>query len=486
MTGSAREASARIPGREYLISIGQDIRFVCRGLVRAPVFTAGVVATLAIGLGINSAVFRIADRVLMRAPAGVVAPRALRRVLVAISSGKRVPSQSSVMSYPQARAVADSRAFARASVYANVRGLRWPDGREVVGIYVDSGYFATLGVRAAIGRLFDRTEVAPGAEIPVVIVSHEYWQRELGAAALAALPLLKIGDRQYRVVGVAPAAFAGIDLDPVQVWLPFGIASLGQGYVNGTLIPWYRSSMMRAIRVVGRLADGESDERAASKAGTALSSLGDWAGGQSVKVELQTIHESRSDAGADMAAKLLARLILVSIVVLLIACANAANLLLARGLRRSRELAVRRALGAGRAQIIRLLVLESTILGIAGGGAAALAGVWIGESLRRLLFPSAHWTTAAVDDRSLLFTVSIALAAGVMAGLAPAVQLTSPDLVTGLKDNRYQPGRRSYNTRAVLIVVQTAFSRCSLHPDCSCGACRSSTPWIWDSIQPDW
>jgi predicted permease len=144
--------------------------------------------------------------------------------------------------------------------------------------------------------------------------------------------------------------------------------------------------------------------------------------------------------------------------VLLIACANAANLLLARALRRRRELAVRLALGGSRSRIVRLLIVESLLLGLAGGVAAALAGYWTGEGLRRLLFPDARWTTAAFDDRALGFTLLIALAAGLVAGLAPALQLTNPDLVSALKDNRHEPGRRSHRTRAVLVVLQTAFS----------------------------
>ena len=161
-------------------------------------------------------------------------------------------------------------------------------------------------------------------------------------------------------------------------------------------------------------------------------------------VILRSINASRDATGSDNTSRLLGRLAGVAIVVLLISCANAANLLLARAMRRRREIAVRLALGGARARIVRLLVVESVMLGMAGGAAAALAGYWTGEGLRRLLFPDGRWTTAAFDDRTLVFTLILALAAGLVAGLAPALQLTNPDLVTALKDNRHQPGRRSH------------------------------------------
>ena len=458
LQSSAEDRERQLSLSDKISGVQQDVRFVLRGLGRSPAFTVGVVATLALGLGINSAVFRIADRVLLRAPVGVIDPSGVRRISGSTPVIGGAPIEAPTFAFPAARIVAESRAFSRASTYASTRGLRAQDGREISGIYVDSSFFALLGVKPAVGRFFDTRETEPGAEIPVIVVGYDYWQRDLGGVALTGGLTTKISDRQYQVVGVTPRGFGGLELDPVDVWLPFGVAALGKAVINGVTIPWYRTNNFRAIRVIGRVPNGVSDARVAAQAGAGLAAIDAEGGNQPRAVILRSLNASRDATGSDNTSRLLGRLAGVAVVVLLISCANAANLLLARAMRRRREIAVRLALGGARARIVRLLVVESVILGLGGGVTAALAGYWTGEGLRRLLFPDGRWATAAFDDRTLLFTLVVALVAGLAAGLAPALQLTNPDLVTALKDNRHQPGRRSHYTRAMLVVLQTAFS----------------------------
>ena len=455
---SAVGKERRLSLRERLASLRQDAQFVLRGLGRSPAFTAGVIATLTLGLGINSAVFRIADRVLLRAPSGVADASSIRRVGSIAARVNGPTTEVSTFSYPEAQTLIESRAFSTAAIYAAGRGLKLADGREFIGAYVDSGFFRLLGVHAGVGRLFDNTETSPGSGIPVVVLSHAYWERELGAAPLTASTTLKIGEKTYHVVGVTPSGFTGVDLDPVDVWLPLGVGEFGRATMNGVAIPWYRTTMSRPLRILGRMPAGASDARIAAQAAAPLAGIDREAGRAPRTVGLHSLMSSSDLSGKDSTGRLIGRLAGVALVVLLIACANAANLLLARALRRRREIAVRLALGGSRTRIVRLLIVESMVLGLAGGVAAALAGYWTGEGLRRLLFPDARWTTAAFDDRALGFTLLIALGAGLLAGLAPSLQLTNPDLVSALKDNRYQPGRRSHRTRAVLVVLQTAFS----------------------------
>jgi predicted permease len=456
---SAVDKERTLTARERAASVWQDAQFVIRGLRRSPAFTAGVVATLALGLGINSAVFRIADRVLFRAPNGVTAPSALRRVGIISTNVRGTPSEVSTFSYPDARMLADSRAFAGVAMYASPsRAQKSADGREVASIYVDSGYFHLLGVRPAVGRFFDASEADVAGNVPVAVIGDAYWKRELGGGPLTTSTTIKLNDKAYHVIGVTPPGFIGFDLDPIDVWLPFGVAELGRATINGTPIPWYKTTMMRALRVVGRVPNGAADARVEMQAAAPIAASDRDAGNRLRSIHLHPIVSSRDLSGNDSSNALVGRLAGVAAVVLLIACANAANLLLARALRRRREIAVRLALGGSRTRIVRLLIVESMTLALIGGLAAGLAGYWTGGGLRRLLFPDAKWSTAAFDDRALAFTLAIALIAGLAAGLAPAIQLSNPDLVNALKDNRHQPGRRSHKTRAVLVVLQTAFS----------------------------
>ncbi len=455
---SADEKDRRLAIDERISSLRQDARFVLRGLRRSPAFAAGVIVTLTLGLGINSAVFRVADRVLLRAPAGVVDAASLRRVITSTPFAGGAPVESGTMSYPDAESILDSRAFRRAAAYAFARTPRLAGGREISGVYVDSGFFAMLGVRATVGRLFDANETQAGSEIPVAVLSYDLWQRELGGAPLTNATSITVSDKRYRVIGVTQRGFTGIDLDPIDLWLPFGVASLGRAVVNGTVIPWYRTNNLRAVRVVGRMMANATDARVATQAVTGIASVDKDHGRLARTLVLRPISSSPDGTAKDSGGRLIGRLAGVAILVLIIACANAANLLLARALRRRREIAVRLALGAARARVVRLLIVESILLGLIGGGAAALGGYWTGEGLRRLVFPDAKWATTAFDDRAIVFTLVIALVAGLIAGLAPALQLTNPDLVSALKDNRHQPGRRSHRTRAILVVVQTAFS----------------------------
>ena len=452
----ARDQRRRLELAERMNELQQDIRYVLRGLSRSPAFTAGGVATLALGLGINSAVFRVTDQVLLRPPVGVESPRAIRRVEWSMKVGQSGPLTGVTFSYPDTRAMLGGEAPVAASLYS-MRTARLPDGREVSTAAVDSGYFHLLGVRPMIGRAFDASETTPGAGLPVVIVSYDYWQRELGGVPLGDAATVTLGGHLHRVVGVAPRGFIGIDLDPIDVWIAFGAGEFGTTTVNGVIIPWYQSDMGRPLRAIVRLPSASAEGVVLTRLSAGIGGK-DKDGGRTARTAiLRPIIPAGDSSKIASTVRLLERLSGVAAIILLIACANAANLLLARGLRRRQEIAVRLAMGASRSRIARLLLVESLALGAAGGTAAAIAGYWTGEALRRVLFPGARWTTSAFDQRSLLFTGLLALVAGLAAGAAPAFQLTNPDLVTALKDVR-RAGARARRTRTTLVVLQTAFS----------------------------
>jgi predicted permease len=321
----------------------------------------------------------------------------------------------------------------------------------------DERFFPLLGVAAHAGRLFDASEARPGSAIPVAVVSFDFWTRRLGGTTPDGSTPVVLGDKTYRLIGVLPRGFSGIELDPVDVWLPFGISDFGRGTINGVVIPWYRTEMLRAMRVIGRPHRGTSDALLAERV-SALLSQADDSNQRRRTALVQSIvppTDSRRIEGTDT---LLARLAAVSSFVLLIACANAVNLLLARSLRRRQEIAIRLAIGASRARLFRLLLLESVMLGLLGGGAAALGGAWTGDALRRLVFPDGRWTSPLLDERTILFTAILAALAGVAAGLVPAMQATKLDLLTALKESRTQARSTFGMTRGALVVLQTALS----------------------------
>ena len=453
----ADRATRRQRVADRLDALRQDLRYVVRSLGRQPVFTVGVIATLALGIGLNAAIFGVADRVLFRAPAGVERAGDVRQLETLDLAAGREPARNIVFSYPQARAVIDAGVLEQGAVTSRIRMLAGADGRDVAIAYADASFLPMLGVRLAAGRFFDPREGAPGADLAVAVVSYDFWQRALAGAPMGKATLTVIG-RAYTVIGVTARGFTGIDLDPVDAWLPLGVADFGRGFVNGVVIPWYRTDMMRAVRVLGRVTATQSDEVATSRVSAAFVQARGPGGVAAARVFLQPIVPAGGGTITEASRRLLARLTGVAAIVLLIACANATHLLLARGLGRHREIATRLAIGASRARVWRLLMIESVVLALAGGVAAAVCGGWAAEALRVVVFPESRWVASTIDARSIALTFALAAAAGLVCGLAPAAQATAPDVASAIRTGRGGSVRRTRFTRATLLTVQTALS----------------------------
>jgi predicted permease len=453
----ADRAARRKSVADRLDALRQDVRYVVRSLGRQPAFTAGVVATLALGIGLNAAIFGVADRVLLRAPAGVDRAGDVRHLETLDLAAGREPAPNIVFSYTQARAVIDAGVLEQGAVTSRIRMMAGADGRDVAIAYADAAFLPMLGVRPAAGRFFDAREGEPGADVAVAVVSYDFWQRALGGAAIGDAALTLSG-RVYTVIGVTAPAFTGIDLDPVDAWLPLGVADFGRGFVNGVVIPWYRSDMLRAVRVLGRAGAADSEDVAASRVSAAFAQARGPGGAAAPRVFLRPIVPAGGGTIPDASRRLLARLAGVAAIVLLIACANATHLLLARGLGRHREIATRLAIGASRARVWRLLMIESVALALAGGVAAAFCGGWAAEALRAVVFPDSRWAASSIDARSIALTFVLAVAAGVACGLAPAAQATAPDVASAIRTGRGGSARRTRFTRATLLTVQTALS----------------------------
>jgi len=231
LLAQARRRRVRLRLGHRLEQLAQDVRYVVRSLLRAPAFSLGVVFTLALGLGINAAVFRVADQVLLRAPAGVGDARTVFKVETTVEFGSG-PLRSTMFSYGDAQRVIESAGFESAAIYSPPRVQRDDQGREIAVSVIDAEYLPVLGVRPAQGRGFLPGEASPGAAPRVALLSHEYWRRAFGRVAPAEGSTIAFGGRTYDVVGVAPPGFSGIDLEPADVWIPLGDGEFGPGMVS--------------------------------------------------------------------------------------------------------------------------------------------------------------------------------------------------------------------------------------------------------------
>jgi predicted permease len=443
----------------------QDLRYATRGLIKAPLFTVGVVLTLALGIGVNATMFGVVDTLFLRPPPGVSEPGRIVRVYFKQNSSYFGWYTQAGTSYP---AYLDLRDHVPAFVQAAaISGGDLALGRgagaiQVKAAAVSAPYFAMLGVRPALGRFFASDEDRVGGA-KVAVLSYGFWQRHFGGDSSVVGRLLPLGQGRYTVIGVGPRGFGGIDIAAADLFIPIvaAAADVASPEAIGTRHwTW--------LEVIAKLGPGVRASDAASQATYAYRNGANAdpedAGNadrlrqnNSTLALLGPIQEARGpQASSD--AKVSAWIGMVGLVVLLIACANVANLLLARGLTRRRELAVRASLGAGRAGLIRLLLAESLLLAGAGGIAALALVEWGGAITRRFLLPELSPDAPIVDGRALLFTGLAVLATTLLIGLIPSIQASRTDLVESLKSGGHGLTRSGGRTRAALLVAQLALT----------------------------
>jgi predicted permease len=327
------------------------------------------------------------------------------------------------------------------------------DARSVKVAYASADLFPLLGVQPARGRFFTAIEDATTGASRVVVLSDGAWKSWLGGAADALGRTLVLGGETFTVVGVAPPGFTGPQFNRVDAWIP--------GSLFGARITanWTTAWGAQWLQIVGRLKPGVTFEQAGLDA-TAIHRRGYTGDDVTDRTARFTVASLRAnESGAEsMDVRILRWLTGVSALVLLIACANIANLLLARGLRRSREVAIRAALGAGRLRLVRLLLLESLLL--AAGGAVLGLGVayQLGSAARSLLFPAVEWTAAPVNVRMLAASMAIAIVTGLLMGIVPALRSTRARLTDALKTGAREGGGRRSALRSGLTVAQAALS----------------------------
>lgn len=426
------------PDMDWLLG---DLRYAIRTFLRTPAFTLAAVFMLALGIGASSAMFSVINAVLLRP---LPYPDSDR--LVSVAQTGSGPFSSGVVGHPTFFAWRrGSRSFSDLAAYTGFQAnLVSPAGpEEAAGARVSSAFFAALGARPMLGRAFSASEEGPGGP-GIVVLGEGLWRRAFGGDSGVLGQVLRLDGTPYTVIGVMPASFQFPR--SAEYWVPLGLAEVAPA--NG---------MVRFVNVLGRLKPGVSLAQARADLTTLLraSDLERPPVERGAQATVVSLHEHLYGSGRP------ALLVLAGAVgfLLLVACANVAGLLLARGAAREREFAIRAALGAGRWRIGRQLIVESVLLAFAGGAAGLLVPAW-GIGLFAALAPQAVAATGGihVDVVVLAATAGCALITGVLFGLAPALAASRMGLADSLKSGAPQSGARHGGLRRVLVAAELAMA----------------------------
>ncbi|HKP12932.1 MAG TPA: ADOP family duplicated permease, partial [Blastocatellia bacterium] len=421
----------------------QDLRYGARMLAKKPGFTFVAVITLALGIGANTAIFSVVNAVLLRA-LPYHNPRQIVMLFATDSKGERdVISPAEAQDFAaQFTTLEDFAAMQSQSV--NLTGLDQPE--RVRGGFVSANFFEVFNVSPLIGRSFARGEDQPGAD-RVVVVNEGFWQRHLNSDADLRDKKVILNGEPYSVIGVVTSAFQQPMDREVEVWM------------TAQRFPGYAPKRdARYLFGIGHLKAGASLEQAQAELKTVAAQMA------------QAYPDENAGRGAK--AEFLSELVVGSIrpillvlfaavgCILLIACANLANLTLARGSARLKEFALRAALGAGRMRLVRQLLTETTLLALLGGGLGLFIATWGIDGLLAINPGVLPPDAVHLDTRVLLFTLGASLLTGMLFGLAPALQLSRIDLHTALKEGGRAGGEGAgaRTARGVFVVVQVALS----------------------------
>jgi predicted permease len=446
---------------EIAMSFSEDLRYAARSLWRRPSLLAVTTITLSLGIAANAVMFGVVDQLLLRAPAHVVDPDAVKRINFSeMQDGKRYTGP--VTTYPVVTALRNNTtafeelaAFGFKSSYTLGRGR---DARNLSVVMVSGNFFRLLGVRPEIGRLFlDSDDRVPDGE-SVAVLSYGAWRSQFGGDSTVVGRMIVLQNRPFTIVGVAPRGFAGIDREKIDAWVPIsavGNMALGPGWYN-TADNWWAS-------IIGRVKPGRTMESVAQEATIAYRAArrefkDDFNKDSTPTVVLSSIIGTRTPMGVSRESRVSLWLLGVSAIVLLIACSNVANLLIARTLERRREIAVRIALGVSRSRLVRMLLAEAGLLAAISALLALAIGFWGGRFVESVLLPEIVWSDSILDVRVLAFTMAVAILCMLLAGIVPALQGSRTAVADGLKASARQVAGGRGRVRFALLLTQAALS----------------------------
>ena len=424
----------------------EDLAYAVRRLLKDPAFTLVALATLALGIGANSAIFTVVDAVILR-PLPYASPDRLVKLFVDNPKAKLTDASASPLDIEDWQR--GSRAFAGLAGYSTTGGDLALTGagepENLATAFVTADFFATLEPPTVLGRTLLPSDTRPGAD-RVVVLGSGLWRRRFGADPGVLGRTLTLNDAPFTVVGVLRGD-AGFPTADVDLWAPASV-------IREDEIP--RLRQLRWMKAIARLEPGvtldqaraELEARAYALAQQYPASNKGWTEARVVPLQSWMIGDTRKPL-----------LVLSAVVgmVLLIACANLANLLLAKASGRGREIAIRAALGAARSRVVRQLLTESTLLSLLGGILGLFAATWTVKAIAGPstgLFPRVQGI--AVDQRVMIFTLLLSLLTGALFGLAPAVELSRLQPGDSLKQKTATGGRNRHRLQGLLVVAETA------------------------------
>ena len=432
-----------------------DFTYALRSLSRNPLFALGAIATLALGIGVNSTIFTLANGALFRSMPGITGSSQLVWVS-GLWLDRGQPGGMSYLEYVDYRdrsteVFSNLLAFSPASFSLGSGG----EPERIAGQVVSGSYFATLGVLPSTGRLLQVSDDQPGAA-PAAVLSHRLWRDRFGSGAIVDRPIV-VNGHQVTVVGVAAEGFKGPELGQgADIWVPIAVVPA----INTAQAAWMGERGTLWLRVMGRLRDGVAIRRAQAVL-TGIAGALELAYPDTNRNRTAVVSDATSGVRPSERGELLpiaALLLVVTGLVLVIACANVANLLLARGAGRSLEISIRAAVGASRWRLVRQLLTESLVLAGAGAAGGLLISFWASDFLVAQL-PELDFRglQTSADGRVLFFTAILAGASVCAFGLVPAMSATRCALQPRLRETAPAGGGRS-RLQGIFVILQLSLS----------------------------